>query len=1098
MKFTAIILLSACLAASAKGYSQKITLSEKNAPLEKIFSEIKKQSGFTFAYTESILSNAKKVTVEVNNVSLEQVLNICFSEQPFTYTIIEKTIVVKPKSPNEVITTEPASIDVKGRVVNENGDPVEGVSVKVKGTTNGTATNANGEFTLTGVDENATLVFTSTNVETYEVKLNGRTELALSLKTKISSLLEVIVNKGYYNEKRAITTGNVYTVTTTDIAKQPVNNPLLALYNVPGMFITQASGFSGSGVTVHIQGINSIGKGNDPFYVIDGVPFASQLSPSIGGILGTSGNGFGVQQGNPLSYINPGDIESIDVLKDADATAIYGSRAANGAILITTKKGRVGKTKVDINMQAGWGQVSRKLDMLNTQQYLQMRHEAKQNDGLTTGATDYDINGFWDSTRHTDWQKELIGSTARYTDVQASVSGGTANTNFLVGAGYHRETTVFPGEFADIKGSVHFNLNNVSTNQKFRLQLSGSYLVDDNQLPQSDLTNTAITFAPNAPALYNVDGSLNWAPLTPGNLGTWNNPLAALNIRYKNKTNNLVSNAIASYQILPGLEIMSRFGYANMQTNESIITPALFEDPYWWPIDGIYARSAIYGNDNINSWIIEPQLNYKWAIGKGKIEALFGTTIQQNNTNGQQLSGKGYNSDRVLEDIKSAATVTIGSTTVSNYKYNAAFGRLNYNWKDKYIINVTARRDGSSRFGSQSQFHNFGAAGIVWIFSKENFIQKSLPFISFGKIRGSYGTTGNDQIGDYQFLNLYSPISNVGVPYQGAPGLEINGLPNPHLEWEETKKLQFGLDLGLFNDRIMISTDYFHNRSSNQLLAFPLPILTGFTNISGNLPATVQNTGWEFSLITANLKTTNFNWTSSFNITIPKNKLVAFPNLANSFFASVLVMGQPILITKAYHLIDVNPTTGIYEFADKNGNVTSSPNYSADRTVLIKNSFPTYYGGFQNSFRYKGIELDVLFQFVKQIGPNYLFGNGFGGFFPNINQPVYVLDRWQKPGDIATHQRYNSNFSLYNQISAALSSDAAYSDASYMRLKNLSVSWQLPERWRQKARLQNCRLYMQGQNLLTITKYKGLDPETKSSTTLPPLRVLTMGIQVTL
>ncbi len=1102
MKLTALFFIIGLLQVSAHSTAQ-VTLKENAASLEKVLVAIKQQSGYDLFFNRSILkAKARPVIVDVNNVPVEQALKAVFKNQDqLTYSLNGNIISVKEKSEKKLdpLTEglnprlEPfPPPTVHGRITNEKGEAVAGVSISIKGGKTIGVTNDDGMFTLTNVPDNAILVFSAVNVETREVALNGRVEVNLGLKSKVSVLDEVQMI-AYGSTSKRLQTGNISSVKAADIEKQPVNNPLLALQGrVPGLFITQSNGLPGSGVTVRIQGQNSIGKGNDPLYVIDGIPYTPQLLPSITSILGSSGGIQGPGNGNngsPFSYINPADIESIDVLKDADATAIYGSRAANGAILITTKKGKAGQTKVDINVQNGWGKVTRKLDVLNTRQYLDMRYEAYSNDGITTiPATAYDLK-LWDTTRYTDWQKELIGGTAHFTDIQTTASGGNANTQFLIGTGYHKETTVFPGDQSDQKGSLHFNINNVSTNQKFRIQLTGSYLFDNNRLTITDFTNMAIRLAPNAPPLFNADGSLNWMPNASGT-STWTNPLAHLYRIYKNKSTNLVSSFILSYQVLHGLEIKSSFGYTNLQSNENYIQPLFFNAP---EKRATSTRTALYGNNNINSWIIEPQAEYKRAIGNGRLEVLIGTTIQQNRNNGTQLLGKVYNNDAVMEDIRSAATITVNSTTISTYKYNALFGRINYNWQNKYILNLTGRRDGSSRFGAKNQFHNFGSVGSSWIFSSEKFIQQKLRFISFGKLRCSYGTTGNDQIDNYLFMNLYNAIGGT-LPYQGTTGLEPVGLPNPYLKWEETKKLQFGLDFGIFKDRILLGVNYFYNRSSNQLLDYSLPIVTGFTGIARNFPATVQNTGWEVSINTTNLKGKNLSWTSNINFTVPRNKLVDFPNLATSSYTQ-LVIGEPISIQRAFLFSGVNTTTGIYQFIDNNGNNTSSPNSSTDMTAII-NTAPKFYGSFQNTIQYKEFELDILFQFTKQIGPNY-----FLGFFPGssgtlTNQPTTVLSRWQKQGDITSIQRYNSNSSLFSQASNALSSDGSYSDASYIRLKNLSLSWQVPEAWSKKCHLQNCRLYMHGQNLLTITNYKGMDPENYTTTSLPPLRVLTLGIQI--
>lgn len=1089
------LLLTAFLQARTETYFQTVSFKGKDVPLEQVFASIKKQSGYTFFFEADLLQTAHKVTLDVKNASIEHFLDICLKDEPLNYKIVGQTVFITKKDSQPAFQEPPPSSpdkEVKGRVTNVRGEPLAGATVTIKKLGKSGITDENGEFVLKKVPEGTYTVeisYVGYDPFTAQAEVPENTIRITAVLKPSTNNLDAMQVIAYGSTTQRLNTGDVTTISAADIERQPVNNPLLALEGrVPGLFITQSTGFAGSGVSVLVQGQNSIQSGNDPFYVIDGVPYTSQLLPNLGGILGFSGGNY-ANTGNPLNYIDPSEIESISVLKDAAATAIYGSRAANGAILITTKKGKAGKTKVDLDFQTGIGQVAHKLKLLNTPQYLEMRHEAIANDGLTTQPTDYDINGFWDTTRYTDWQKTLIGNTAQYLNLHATVSGGTASSQYLVGGTYHRETSVFPGDFADQKGSLHFNLNSVSANQKFRLQLSGNYLFDDNRLPNNDITQIAIVLAPDAPPLYKPDGSANWAPDSSGT-STFNpNPIASLYNKFRNKTNNLVSNMLLSYQVLPGLEIRSSFGYTNMQSNETATQPLISTPPELQPVT---QRGAQYGTSNINSWIIEPQASYKKTMGEGKMDVLIGASIQQDNSSSQQLSGTGYNSDQVLEDIHSAASVSVLSNLASSYKYNALFSRLDYDWGGKYLIDLTARRDGSSRFGSANRFHDFGAAGIGWIFSQENFIKEPASWLSFGKLRASFGTTGNDQIGNYGFLDLYSPI-NAGVAYQGATGLLPNNLPNPYLQWEETRKWQVGTELGLLKDRVLVNATYFQNRSSNQLLNYALPIVTGFSDITKNLPATVQNTGWELTLNTINIKARDFSWTSHVNLTIPRNRLISFPGLSTSSYSYNYVIGQPITAQRVYHYMGVDPATGVYQFADSSGKPTPNPPYGLSNTVLV-NTAPEWYGGFQNNFRYKGFELDFLFQYTRQRGQGYSFGYAPGSFL--LNQPVQVLNRWQKPGDIASHQQFNSDYSLYTQYNDATYSDAAYSDASFLRLKNLSISWHFPEDWIKKARIQNARIYLQGQNLFTVTHYIGLDPETRNTNTLPTLRVITAGIQV--
>jgi TonB-linked SusC/RagA family outer membrane protein len=1105
MKLIAIMLLTACLTASANGLAQTISLRMNSASLEKVFTEIKKQTGYSIFCNYKLLEKSKPVTINVSKATIEEVMTLCLKNQDLDYEMAEKSIVIKEKitSPKESAINEKPLLDISGKVTDAEGKPLPGATVKVKGSNMVTTTNNDGVFVLKGVDNDATLIISYVGFETFSVAINNKTSIVANLKIKPENLNEIIINKGYYSEQKKTSVSNVGIITAKDIEKQPVNNPLLALQGrVPGVFVTQNTGISGGGVTVRIQGVNSILNGNDPLYVIDGVPYISQLPQLLGtNTIGSSGgyiNGQYIGSGNPLSYINPMDIESMSVLKDADATAIYGSRAANGAILITTKKGKAGEAKVHINMQQGWGVVGEKIQMLNTQQYLQMRREAFKNDGLTPNANkDYDLL-LWDTTRYTDWQKTLIGGTAQYSNINADVSGGTSMMQYLIGATYNRQTTVFPADYADQKFALHFNVNGYSTNKKFHIQLSGNYLLDNNELPNNDLTERAIITEPDAPAIYHPDGSLNWAPTSSGT-SSWTNPIASLTYNtYQNRTNNLVSNLLIGYRLLQGLEIKSSFGYNNLQTNATNIYPSKAVVP---ENRSATARSATYSNGNISSWIAEPQLEYNRKIGAGNLNALAGTSFQQNKTNVEFFNGTGYNSDDVLSDIGTATSLTEYSS-FSTYRYNAFFGRVNYSWQDKYIMNLTGRRDGSSRFGDKNKFHSFWSVGGAWIFSSENFIKQVFPFLMFGKLRASYGTTGNDQIGDFLFLDLYSNSGgNVGVPYQGISTLYPQGFPNPYLAWEETRKLSFGLDLAFLNERVILNSTYAINRSSNQLLPYSLPSFTGFQSITSNFPASIQNTNLEISLNTKNIEGKKLSWESGLTLTIARNKLLDFPDLENSSYAEQLVIGHPVDVGKQFHYIGVHPVTGEYLFSDVHGSATTLPKYNVDNTVLVSR-MPTYYGGFQNTFSYKGFELDLLFQFVKQLGYNFVFYNG-GTYVPGTfgsgysNQPVTVLNRWRQPGDHSLLAKYTTNrLSGLDATANVDGSDATNKDASYIRLKNLSISWQLPLSWSKKAHLENVAVYLHGQNLWTLTRYKGLDPETQSLTKLPPLRVWTVGIQL--
>jgi TonB-dependent starch-binding outer membrane protein SusC len=1112
--FICVIALNLPAYSLAKAQADKTITLSGTFTLQTIFKKIEKQTGKQIYYSNSILNDKEKATLEISNYTIDQLLQKVLVNKNVEWTIEEKFISIrKKKATISARNDRDTTLTIRGKVTDEKGLPIPGATIQVKGNQQGTTTAADGSFTMTAVRPNAYLIITNIAFLSREVPVFGKSYLgSISLKNYVGELDETIV-LGYSTTTRRYSTSNVGTVKAKDIENQPVTNPLLALQGrVAGVMVEQSTGFANSGVAVRIQGQNSLRNGSDPLYVVDGVPISSRLPGSMGGILGTSGPGYpsnalGQGSGNPLSFLNPADIESIDILKDADATSIYGSRGAAGAILITTKKGKAGKTTIDINMQQGFGKVSRRLDLMNTTQYLEMRKEAFVNDGrpIPDAATSPSLSNvdlsFWDQQRYTDWQKVLIGGTATYTNITGSVSGGNENTQFIIGSGYNRQTTVFPGDLSDVKGSVHFNINNSSLNKKFRIQLNGNYMVNNNRLVGDDLTGIAMTLAPNAPKLYNSDGSPNWEPLADGANSSWFNPIAYLDQTLKIKTNNLISNALLSYAILPSLQIKSTLGHSSLQIDELQRRPLSIRLP---EERQFFTRETNQRTSNVNSWIIEPQVNFKHVLLNGSFEALIGASLQITNSRFFAANASGFTSDLLMEDLGSAPVKSISSGSAA-YIYNAGFLNLNYNFRNKYIINIAGRRDGSSRFGSENLFHNFGSVAGAWIFSNENFITNLFPFLSYGKLKTSYGSTGNDQIGDYQFLDLYFNVYS-NLPYQNSTGLAPANLPNPYLQWEETRKLSTGIDLGFSADRILLNVVYYRNRSSNQLLSYDLPAVTGFGSVAQNFSALAQNSGWEISLNTTNVKSERFNWTSSFNLTINRNKLLNFPDLANSSYVTEYVIGQPFTIIKAYPYIGVDEQSGLYMVRDKEGKPTTTPipsfQANTDATILI-NQTPRFFGGFQNSLSYKGFTLDFLFQFVKQIVRNDLFGIGTrpGSFYGinNVgNQPSWILDRWQKPGDHGAIQKYSTTSAVNSTFFNAIASEGAYTNSSYLRLKNANLSWQLPDRIKKSAHVQNARIFIQGQNLLTITKYKGLDPETKSSGTLPPLRILTFGLQVSM
>lgn len=1081
MKLTVIFLIAACLQVSAKSSAQ-ITLSERNAPLEKVLKEIKQQSGYSIFYDRMLLQKAQRVDINVKNIPLKEALTLVFKGQPLTFEIINnKIITVKEKAPEKMDTGEDQIllIDVHGKVVNDKGEPVAGATVTVKGTRNATATDANGEFVLKGVDEKGTLVVSGVNIESFEIKINAREDLPTAIVKELIKPLDEIVTKGYYNTSKRLNTGTVGKITKDQIEEQPVSNPLAALEGrVPGLFITQGTGVPGSNFTVRIRGQNSIQNGNNPLYIIDGVPFLDGIERLT--------QRDGINSNSPFNSLNPNDIESIEILKDADATSIYGSRGSNGVILITTKKGKIGKTSLDVNLYSGWGKVTRTMKYLNTPQYLQMRNEAFVNDGIIPDASNAPDLLLWDTTRYTDWKKLLIGGTARTTNYEIRFSGGSTNTQFSLGANYHNETTVFPGDFADTRNTVNFGLVHNSTDKKLSISINSSYAYEKSNLLQEDLT-LYINTPPNMYKPYDSLGNLVWSE----NGYSGGNPLKNLLQKYSGVTDRLTANGNLSYKISPALIVKANFGYNYIAFDETSIYPIKSQNPAYNP-----HGSASFGNNNIRTWIAEPQMEFSHKLGsKGNFILLFGSTWQESQNKSSITDAYGYTSDNLLYSINGSSSIS-ASNSYNQYRYQSFFGRINYNWDNKYLINLTGRRDGSSRFGPDKRFSNFGAIGAAWIISQEKFMQ-NLNFLSYAKLRGSYGITGNDQIGNYQYLDTWS---NTQYPYQGQSGLLPSRLFNPDYSWEKNKKFETALELGFIRNRILLTVDHFSNKSSNQIIRYSLPAQVGGnpaingTFILKNFPGVVQNEGWEFELNTTNIKRNAFQWNSFFNLTIPRNRLLSFPNLSSSSYAYDYIIGKPLNIIYQYHYLGVDPSSGIYKFQDVNNDGQLDQN----DYVYGGTTDPVFYGGFGNSIQYKGFQFDFLFSFTKQKGIDPIFSSySANGSF--VNQPIGILNHWTKPGDNSLYEKYTQDFNnpaFYPATFNIGTSDAVLTDASFIRLKNISISYTLPAVWINKAKMEKCKIYIEAQNLITITNFKGADPESQNPTSLPPLKVIAAGIQI--
>ncbi|WP_152270597.1 SusC/RagA family TonB-linked outer membrane protein [Agriterribacter humi] len=977
--------------------------------------------------------------------------------------------------------------DITGKVINERSESLANANVTIKNG-RGTVTNARGQFLLKNVAPNDILQISFVGYSSQTVAVKDQSIFNIVLKQAENELDKVVV-QGYGTTSKRLSTGNIGKITSEDIGRQPVMNPIEALKGqMAGVVVTNVSGFASGTLKIEVRGRNTINPNvpSDPLYIVDGVPITIlDLQGNDNYLYGSQGV---IQTGilspakgqSPFFSINPSDIESIEVLKDADATAIYGSRASNGVVLITTKKGRAGKTKFEININTGVSETPRYYNMLNTRQYILMRKEALLNGGLAPDINNAPDLTLWDTTRYTNWQKYLWGGIGKVTDAQIGLAGGNPRTTFRITSGYRIQKEILTASGANKRFSTALNLNHKTLNQKFDIGFSGSYSVVSSDMI---FIPGAINLPPNAPSVFDDNGNLNfagWAPLD------YSYPFSNLKQPYSFSTKFLNSSLTTGLEIVKGLKLKANIGYNNIQTEQSYIIPISSQNPAYNP-----KGSTSIGYSFINNLIIEPQVEYETFVGKGKLSSMIGGSFQINKTSSASLYGEGFTNDVLLTSVTNAP-VRSASNSEGEYKYGAVFARFNYTLKNKYILNANFRRDGSSKFGPGRQFGNFGSIGAAWLVSEENWLKQNLKFLSTGKLKVSYGSIGGDQIADYQYLSRWAYQR---YTYNNILPLNPIGHNDSLLHWEVNKKLEINLLLGFINDKITFDVSWYRNRCNNQLVPFPTPILTGFPIVVSNSPANVQNTGLEFVLNGKIIENKTFTWSTKFNIGINRNKLLSYPNFEQSPYVSMYVIGKSLNTRKSLHYLGVDPQTGLYMFEDKNkdGQITIDNSGRIPDDQYPYDLSPKYDGGFTNTIKFKNWEFSIFFYFKKQIGLNAISALNAPG--DNSNQPISVLKRWQKPNDITDISFFTTNPYANNSfINYQLFSDAAYTNASFIRLQNLSLAYFFPGKNLKKLKLSNFKIYLQGNNLFIISKYNGLDPEIQNFTVIPLPRIITAGI----
>jgi TonB-dependent starch-binding outer membrane protein SusC len=973
--------------------------------------------------------------------------------------------------------------------------PLPGVSVVVKGTTVGTATSADGTFSVSVPADASTLVFRYIGYATQEVALGASNVINVSLATDNRMLSEVVVTGYGVQEKRDVV-GAISQVSSKEIENRPITSMDKALQGrAAGVLVQGNNGIPGGAINVRIRGVGSLTAGTQPLYVVDGVQLNTRSDASF-------------TQSNPLAFLNSNDIESIEVLKDAATAAIYGAQAANGVVLITTKKGKAGATKINVNVYGGASSPLKKLDVLNTQEYLALRAEARNN-RLGTGI---DANRQWillnemripDAATLSaeqiaalpsyDWQGESM-QTGKIQNYEMSLSGGNDKTTFFLSGSYNINEAIFKKvDFtrgtakldlthkASDKLTIATSLNLSSFNQSIPFATDGSFL-------GSPAFSASLMLPSNR--IRNEDGSyfglLGSGQAFPGILNQ--NIVAVNDYNSGNQRSNfVVGNFAATYQIVPGLTFKSFYGldyrlvqgksYRDGRTNDGYARKGLGQVESTW---------------NTN-FLTTQTLNYNKKVGVHSFNALGGVEYKHEEQEGIFTSADGFPSPE-FRYLNSAANPLSASEFFTEFKRISGFGRLNYSFNSKYLLTLTARADGSSRFGRDYRYGLFPSIQAGWNVKEEEFLQ-SFSALSFLKLRASYGTTGNDQIANFASRGLYGS----GAVYGGVAGISPTQFENPELRWEKNVTTNLGLDYGWFNDRITGTFEVYNRLSQDLLIPQPVSWTTGYGSFTSNI-GELRNRGVEVELRTVNLQTASgLNWTTSFNYAYNQNRVMKlYGGLDELPGDNSIRVGYPVGTIFTQRYAGVNPATGRPMFYDKDDNITYIP-VNDDRKV-IGDTQPRFFGGLNNTFAFKGFELDFLFQYeygrMASDGQlNFLTENGNRSF--NTLREFYD-NRWTEPGQITSVPRPYDTGVETRGVNHVSGSDRVWNKVDYIRLKNIQFAYNVPAALTQRAKLASARIYVQGTNLFTYDDYRGYDPEFFGSATgiIPQSKNYTVGVQI--
>lgn len=1068
MKLTIVLLTAVFLNVSAKGVSQTVRFSGTNVPLEKVFFEVEKQTGVVFMYFEPVLKKAKLVSMKAVNIPLEEFIKEIFKDQPLEYTIKGKSIFLsrklppvassKPGSLNNDDLLPPPPVEIKGRVVNDQGNPMAGVSISLKGSSTGTFTGDDGRYSLSipGELSEKILVFSYVDHQSREIRITTQTTIDITLELTEKALGEIVVI-GYGVQRKSDLTGSVVSISKADMQRLPIVNPAMAMQGkAAGVQVMNNSHQPGGAVSVTIRGNSSINAGNEPLYVVDGFPL----------------------QGG-LTYINPADIVSMEILKDASATAIYGSRGANGVVLIQTINGRKGDLRVSFRTEEKLNKVQRKIPVLNASEFRMLYNEAYANQNAMDGGNrplPYTKDQIDNPEVDIDWQ-DMAFQTGFGSNNTVQLTGGSERTTYASSLNYKSEEGIFKTSKWDQIGA-RLNLESKLSNL-IKLGTNFSYNRVNNRLVETDHGGNSVPRAllesmPDRP-VYNEDGLWSVAS-NDGYLS----PIGLIEgYDQRRITDNFIGSVMLTLQLAKSLSLKSTFNADIRSSRYFRYTKKGANTP------GLPGQTGNVLQENVFNWVNENYLSYDKELGNSTINAIAGASWLKNELSNTNLQVAGIPSDAFsINQLQAARQVNFVNSFAEGSALNSFFGRVNYNFKQKYLFTGTFRTDGSSKFGKNNKYGYFPSGAVAWRMSEEPFIQ-DLNIFSNLKFRVSYGITGNQEIGNYLSLDRLSSTTSFLGDLR-VPGIANTQVPNPELKWEKTGQFDVGFDMGFFNERLVVVVDYYQKKTEDLLLNSPIPQTNGFSTMLRNI-GSVSNKGVEIA-VSSLIVDRKLKWMTNLNAFFNKNEVLSLVNENQDIFLTAFV--NPLSIVRVGESLGsfwglvregvyqnqteindhlANPGTKRpgdlrYKDIDEDGIIDSR-----DRTILGNNT-PRLIYGISNTISYGRWNL-------------YFQVNGVQGVTVMNLNPVVLEDRQTQTNSLKTllnrwHGEGTSNTVAAVRINSDLNISNRHAEpGSYLRVRNISLGYDLPSSLLRKLNISSATITGTAIDWFTFTRYGGYDPE---------------------